>query len=147
MKSSYCNDSCFFVYLLLNVLSINMNKTSILVFFLVNFAFSQKRDIIYRISYDSYSAAGYFYGVSVLCLRDDYSYRLSDQKYNSRKMARKNVIRNVEDQYGKWKILGDTLMLYDNRQQMKFIKLNKKKIAFLIDDIERANHCWKKVKY
>lgn len=136
MKSSYCNDSCFFVYLFLNVLSINMNKTSILVFFLINFAFSQKRD--------SYPASGYFYGVSILCLRDDYSYILSDQKYNSRKMARKNVRRSVEDQYGKWKMLGDTLMLYDNRKQMKFIKLNKKKIAFLIDDIERANHCWKK---
>ncbi|MFD2940877.1 hypothetical protein [Flavobacterium notoginsengisoli] len=124
-----------------------MNKTLVVVFFLVNSVFAQKRDVIYRISYDSYPAIGYSYGVSVLYLRDDYSYRLSDQKYNSRKMARKNVIRSVEDQYGKWKMLEDTLMLYDNRQQMKFIKVNNKKIAFLIDDIERADHCWKKVKY
>lgn len=67
---------------------------------------------------------------------------------NSRKMARKNVLRSSVDEYGKWKMSGDTLLLYDNnRQQMKFIKVNNKKIAFLIDDIERADHCWKKVKY
>ncbi|WDF63062.1 hypothetical protein [Flavobacterium sp. KACC 22763] len=124
-----------------------MNKTLILVFFLMNSAFSQKRDVIYRISYDSYTAGGYFYGISVLYLRDDHSYRLSDQKYNARKMARKNVLRSSVDEYGKWKMSGDTLLLYDNRQQMKFIKVNNKKIAFLIDDVERADYCWKKVKY
>lgn len=125
-----------------------MNKNLVLIFFLINSVFAQKRDVIYRISYDSYPTVGYSYGVSVLYLRDDYSYRLSDQKYNSRKMARKNVIRSLEDQYGKWKMLGDTLLLYDNnRQRMKFIKVNNKKIAFLIDDIERAEHYWKKVKY
>ncbi|AWK03177.1 hypothetical protein HYN56_02665 [Flavobacterium crocinum] len=124
-----------------------MNKTLVIVFFLVNFVFAQKRDIIYRIAYDSYPANGYFYGVSVLYLKDDYSYRLSYQKYNSRKMARKNVLRSSVDEYGKWKMLGDTLLLYDNRQLLRFIKVNNKKIAFLIDDIERFDHCWKKVKY
>ncbi|UWY28864.1 hypothetical protein N4T20_02815 [Flavobacterium sp. TR2] len=125
-----------------------MNKTLILVLFLVNSVFAQKRDVVYRIAYDSYPTVGYFYGVSVLYLRDDYSYRLSDQKYNSRKMARKNVLRSSIDEYGKWKMSGDTLLLYDNnRQQMKFVKVNNKKIAFLIDDIERSGHCWKKVKY
>lgn len=125
-----------------------MNKSFVLIFFLINSAFAQKRDVIYRISYDSYPAVGYYYGVSILYLRDDYSYRLSDQKYNSRKMARKNVLRSSVDEYGKWKMSGDTLLLYDNnRQRMKFIKVNNKKIAFLIDDVERVDHCWKKVKY
>ncbi len=125
-----------------------MNKSLVLIFFLINSAFAQKRDVIYRISYDSYPAVGYSYGVSILYLRDDYSYRLSDQKYNSRKMARKNVLRSSVDEYGKWKMSGDTLLLYDNnRQRMKFIKVNNKKIAFLIDDVERVDHCWKKVKY
>ncbi|SFD40939.1 hypothetical protein [Flavobacterium phragmitis] len=124
-----------------------MNKIFVLVFFLVNSVFAQKRDIIYRIAYDSYPANGYFYGVSVLYLKDDYSYRLSDQKYNSRKMARKNAIKSVKEEHGKWKMLGDTLLLYDNRQLMRFIKVNDKKIAFLIDDIEKFDHCWKKVKY
>ena len=109
-----------------------------------------QRDIIYKIGYDSYPTIGYFYGVSVLYLRDDHSYRLSVQVYSSRKMARKNVLRSSDDEYGKWKMSGDTLLLYDNdkkRQQMKFIKVNNKRIAFLIDDLEKSDQYWKKIKY
>ena len=63
-------------------------------------------------------------------------------------MARKNVLRKSNDEYGKWKMSGDTLLLHDNenRQPMKFIKVNNKRIAFLIDDIEKFNDYWKKIK-
>lgn len=125
-----------------------MNKALILVFFLVNSVFAQKKDVVYRIAYDSYPTVGYFFGVSVLYLRDDYSYRLLDQEYNSRKMARKNILRSSKDENGKWKMLGDTLLLYDNknRQEMKFIKVNNKRIVFIIDNIERSRYCWRRIK-
>jgi len=126
-----------------------MKKIILFLLLPVSIIYAQKRDIVYRIGYDSYPANGYFYGVSVLYLRDDYSYKLSVQKYNSRRMARKNVLRTFDDEYGKWKMSGDTLLLYDNdkkRQQMKFIKVNNKRIAFLIDDVERSDRYWRKVK-
>jgi|GEM_PF-1788186 len=126
-----------------------MKKIILFLLLPVSIIYAQKRDIIYKIGYDSYPANGYFYGVSVLYLRDDHSYRLSVQVYNSRKMARKNVLRTFDDEYGKWKMSGDTLLLYDNdkkRQQMKFIKVNNKRIAFLIDDVERSDQYWRKIK-
>ncbi|UPZ16302.1 hypothetical protein [Flavobacterium humidisoli] len=126
-----------------------MKKIILFLLLPVSIIYAQKRDIVYRIGYDSYPANGYFYGVSVLYLRDDYSYKLSVQKYNSRRMARKNVLRTFDDEYGKWKMSGDTLLLYDNdkkRQQMKFIKVNNKRIAFLIDDVERSDQYWRKIK-
>ena len=52
-------------------------------FLSISTCYAQKRDIVYRISYDSYPTIGYFYGVSVLYLRDDYSYRLLEQQYNT----------------------------------------------------------------
>lgn len=125
-----------------------MKKIILFLFLPISIMYAQKKDIVYRISYDSYPTIGYFYGVSVLYLRDDYSYRLLEQQYNSRKMARKNVLRKSNDEYGKWKMSGDTLLLNDNenRQPMKFIKVNNKRIAFLIDDIEKSDHYWKKIK-
>ena len=126
-----------------------MKKIILFLLLPVSIIYAQ-RDIIYKIGYDSYPANGYSYGVSVLYLRDDHSYRLSVQVYNSRKMARKNVLRSSNDEYGKWKMSGDTLLLYDNdkkRQQMKFIKVNNKRIAFLIDDLEKSDQYWKKIKY
>lgn len=124
-----------------------MNKTLILIFFLINSVFAQKKDIVYRIAYDSYAPIGYSYCVSILYLRDDYSYRILDQKYNSKKMARKNVLSYSDDEYGKWKISGDTLLLYDNNKYpMKFFRIGDKRIAFIFDDADRSKYYWEKVK-
>lgn len=124
-----------------------MNKFIILILFFINSVYGQQ-DVIYRIAYDSYPTIGYSYCVSILYLRNDYSYRLLDQKYSSRKMAKKNALRSADDEYGKWKMLGDTILLYDNknRQTMKFFKVSNKKIAYIIDDIERSRYCWRKIK-
>ncbi|RYJ39222.1 hypothetical protein NU08_1530 [Flavobacterium anhuiense] len=62
-------------------------------------------------------------------------------------MARKNVLRSSTDEYGKWKIYGDTLLLYDNnRYPMKFFKFNDKKIAYIFDNVDRSKYYWKRVK-
>jgi hypothetical protein len=83
-----------------------------------------------------------------LYLKEDNSYRLLEQQYNSRKMARKNILRRSNDEYGVWKMVGDTLELYDdkNRPTAKFIIINDKKIAFLFHDNERSDSYWTKVK-
>ena len=94
-----------------------MKKIILFLLLPVSIIYAQKRDIVYRISYDSYPTIGFFYGVSVLYLRDAYSYRLLEQQYNSRKMALKNVLRKSNDEYGKWKMLGDTLLLHDNENR------------------------------
>ncbi|WP_286971788.1 hypothetical protein [Flavobacterium sp. UBA4854] len=125
-----------------------MNKSLIVIFFLVNSVFAQKRDVVYRIAYDSYPTIGYSYGISILYLRDDNTYKCLFQKYNSRKMARKNVLRSSTDEYGKWKMNGDTLLLYDNnRHPMKFFKVDDNRIAYIIDDIEISRYYWKRIKY
>lgn len=124
-----------------------MNKTSILIFFLVNSVFAQKKDLIYRIAYNSYSTIGSSYCVSILYLRDDYTYRLLDQKYNSKKMARKNVLSHFDDENGKWNMSGDTLLLYrNNRNSMKFFRVDDKRMVFIFDDVDGSKGYWKKVK-
>jgi hypothetical protein len=125
-----------------------MNKFLISILFLLNFViYAQKKDVVYRIAYDSYPAVGYSYEVGVLYLRDDNSYRRLLQKYNSRKMARKNVLRSSVDEYGKWKMSGDTLFLYDNNNSpMKFFKISDKRITFIFDGIDRSRYYWRKVK-
>lgn len=124
-----------------------MYKTLILVLFLINSASAQKRDVVYRIAYDSYPTIGYSYDISILYLRDDNTYKCLFQKYNSRRMARKNVLRSSTDEYGKWKMYGDTLLLYDNnRYPMKFFKFNDKKIAYIFDNVDRSKYYWKRVK-
>lgn len=114
----------------------------------ISIIYGQKRDIIYRITADSYPTIGYAYVVSVLYLKEDNSYRFLEQQYNSRKMARKNVLRKSNDEYGIWKIVGDTLELYDNNAKpaSKFIIIDDKKITFLFHDIERSNSYWTKIK-
>lgn len=125
-----------------------MKKIMLCLFLIVNAVYAQKRDVIYRITADSYPTIGYAYVVSVLYLKEDNSYRLLEQQYNSRKMARKNILRRSNDEYGVWKMIGDTLELYDdkNRPPAKFIIIDDKKIAFLFDDNERSDSYWRKVK-
>ncbi|PIF31603.1 hypothetical protein CLU81_2105 [Flavobacterium sp. 9] len=125
-----------------------MKKIMLGLFLIVNTVYAQKRDVIYRITADSYPTIGYAYVVSVLYLKEDNSYRLLEQQYNSRKMARKNILRRSNDEYGVWKMIGDTLELYDdkNRPPAKFIIIDDKKIAFLFDDNERSDSYWIKVK-
>lgn len=125
-----------------------MNKFLIFILFLLNFViYAQKKDVVYRIAFDSYPAIGYSYDISILYLRDDNTYKCLFQKYGSRKMAKKNVLWYSTDESGKWKMSGDTIILYDNnRYPMKYFKVNDRKIAFIIDDIERARYYWKKVK-
>lgn len=116
--------------------------------FLVNFGiYAQKRDVIYRIAFDSYPAIGYSYDISVLYLRDDNTYKCLFQKYRSRKMARKNVLWYSTNESGKWKMSGDTIILYDNNQYpMKFFKISDKRITFIFDGIDRSRYYWRKVK-
>jgi len=125
-----------------------MKKIMLCLFLIVNTVYAQKRDVIYRITADSYPTIGYAYVVSVLYLKEGNSYRLLEQQYNSRKMARKNILRRSNDEYGVWKMIGDTLELYDdkNRPPAKFIIIDDKKIAFLFDDNERSDSYWRKVK-
>jgi hypothetical protein len=126
----------------------NMKKLTLFLLLSISTIYAQKKDIIYRIAYDSYPAVGYAYIVSVLYLRDDNSYRLLEQQYNSRKMTRKNILRKSNDEFGIWKITGDTLELYDdkNRAPIKFVVVDDKKIAFLFHDIERSDSYWRKIK-
>lgn len=62
-----------------------MKKIILVLFLTVSSINAQKKDIIYRITADSYPTIGYAYVVSILYLRDDNTYRLLEQKYNSQK--------------------------------------------------------------
>lgn len=109
---------------------------------------AQKKDIIYRVTTHSYPAVGYSYEVGVLRLHEDYNYSLIWQKYNSRKMARKNILKSSNKEIGIWKVLGDTLELCDdNENYRKFILIDDKKMFFLIEGCERAGEYWKKIKH
>jgi len=123
-----------------------MNKYFFLILFFTVSVFAQRRNAVYRIASGSYSTVAYSYWVSVLYLQDD-SYRLLSQKYNSKKMARKNVLMNSNDEYGKWKMSGDTLILENNekKQPMKFLVIDEKRIAYLFHGNEPSDSYWRKV--
>jgi hypothetical protein len=115
---------------------------------MVSCVYAQKKDIIYRIAYDSYPAVGYSYDINVLILEEDLRYCLISQKFSSRKMARKNIPLRSSKVYGNWAIIKDTLKLIEdqNRRESKYIILSDKKIAFLFDNVDQSKYYWRKVK-
>ncbi|MCC9072830.1 hypothetical protein LNQ49_14680 [Flavobacterium sp. F-65] len=126
-----------------------MKKIVFILLLKMSIVSAQKKDIIYRMSYDSYPTVGYSYEVGVLRLHEDYSYSLLWQKYNSRKMARKSILNSSNKEIGMWKTSGDTLELHDNndKKSRKFIVIGDKKMVFLIEGTERSDKYWRKIKY
>lgn len=114
----------------------------------ISIIYAQKKDIIYRIAYDSYLAVGYSYDINVLMLEEGSRYCLINQKFSSRKMARKNIPLRTSKEYGKWVIINDTLKLTEdeNKKESRYIILSDKKITFLFENVDRSKYYWKKIK-
>jgi len=123
-----------------------MNKLIFVLLFSITFSYAQKKDLIFRIEGPNYGAV-YSYGVSVLKLSEDHHYQLINQKFWTKKLARKNVLHNYTEERGIWSMSNDTLKLaaHENRREMLFIK-KKNNLIYLIDNIDPSRYRWKKVK-
>lgn len=125
-----------------------MKKIVLCLLLMVGSLYAQKKDIIYRIAYDSYPAVGYSYDINVMMLQEDSIYCLINQKFSSRKMARKNVPLRTSKEYGNWTIIKDTLKLIEdqNKRESRYIILSDKKITFLFDNVDQSKYYWRKIK-
>ncbi|UTN04818.1 hypothetical protein L0669_02715 [Flavobacterium bizetiae] len=125
-----------------------MKKIVLCLLLMVGSLYAQKKDIIYRIAYDSYPAVGYSYNINVLILEEDSRYYLINQKFSSRKMARKNIPLRTSKEYGNWTIIKDTLKLIEdqNKRESRYIILSDKKITFLFDNVDQSKYYWRKIK-
>lgn len=124
-----------------------MKKIVLFLLLMVGSLYAQKKDIIYRITYDSYPAVGYSYDINVLMLEEDSRYCLINQKFSSRKMARKNIPLRTSKEYGNWTITKDTLKLIEdqNKRESRYIILSDKKITFLFDNVDQSKYYWRKI--
>ncbi|MBF4486624.1 hypothetical protein [Flavobacterium sp. CSZ] len=124
-----------------------MKKIVLFLLLMVGSLYAQKKDIIYRITYDSYPAVGYSYDINVLMLEEDSRYCLINQKFSSREMARKNIPLRTSKEYGNWTIIKDTLKLIEdqNKRESRYIILSDKKITFLFDNVDQSKYYWRKI--
>jgi len=124
-----------------------MGKSFLLIILPVVLFFADPRDLIYRIAFDSYDSVGYSYNINILILKENKEYNLIEQKYISKKFARKNIPSRFLKTYGIWKIENDTLKLinYETKQEMLFIKKNSD-LFYLFNKEEITNSHWVKIK-
>lgn len=127
-----------------------MNK---LLVFLVSFLFVcemyGQKDEIYRNESKTYSHAGPTYNVDVLIMKSDGTYKLTYQKFDSKKMKNKHIFYDLSTQKGTWEKRKDTLYLKDEdgKREKRFLVLNANKIAMFIEDVGLSPSKWAKVDY
>lgn len=111
-----------------------MKKFFILLFFPLCAIHAQKKDRIFRSVIEAHDALGYSYNVMILELSDDKCYYLFEQKFTSKRNARKNIPFKVITTNGSWKTNNDTLKLIekDNARE-KFFIMKKKQLVLLFE--------------
>lgn len=126
-----------------------MKKIVFVLFSAINSLYAQRKDIVYRIAFDSYPAIGYSYNVNLLILDEDNHYVFIEQKYISKKMARKNIPFITLKEKGNWSINKDTLKIVndENKMESRFIIEDDKRIFFLFNNEEKSTYHWKKIDY
>ncbi len=109
--------------------------------------YSQGKDDIYRIENKSESPAFATYNVNVLILHNDGTYEIMYQQYQTKKMMKKNIILNLDKEYGKWERKVNKLYLKDSKSEniTKFFIKSKNKIALIIEDLDVSSLNWKKI--
>lgn len=87
------------------------------------------------------------YNVNILTLNVDKTYKIIFQTYGSKKLARKNIIRETEIEEGTWNIKSSVLTLLSNnsKQELIFSIKNNKKLTVIIDDVETSSLVWEKI--
>lgn len=116
--------------------------------FFANIQLSQgQNDIIYRIEGQPESPLSKSYIVGVLFLKEDGSYLMKHQEYNSKKMMKKNIMIGLEEEKGFWKKEKNVFILKDSTsgRNTKFLIKNQNKIAIIIRDSEASSSNWMKI--
>ena len=123
-----------------------MGKILLFILLPISSFFGQSKDIIYRIASESNDAVGYSYNINVLTLMEKNEYNLIQQKYVSKKFAKKNIPSRFSKTFGILNIKNDTLKLIDNetKREMLFV-IKKDYLIYLFNNIEPTNYHWKKV--
>ncbi|MBF4507810.1 hypothetical protein IRZ83_14130 [Flavobacterium sp. JLP] len=87
------------------------------------------------------------YNVNILTLNVDKTYKIIFQTDGSKKLARKNIIRETEIEEGTWNIKSSILTLLSNnsKQELIFSLKNNKKLTVIIDDVETSSLVWEKI--
>ena len=89
------------------------------------------------------------YNVNVLYLYGDGTYKILWQKYSNKKMARKNIILDLTEEYGSWSKTANFIELKPEedtkKQKMKFKMKNENKLLFIMED-GNTGSTWCKVK-
>lgn len=125
-----------------------MKKILLVSFFYIGTLYGQQKDVIYRIAGDFKDAAGYSYNVNVLLLDENKTYSLIEQKYYSKRLARKNVPSRFLKTKGSWDIKNDTLKLIDNENKTEMLFIRRKNyLIYLFDDVDESSFHWTQVKY
>ncbi|OXA89971.1 hypothetical protein [Flavobacterium hercynium] len=86
------------------------------------------------------------YNINLLTLYVDNTYKIIFQTYGSKKLARRNIIRETEIEEGIWNTKGSVLTLLSNnsKQELIFSVKNNKKLRVMINDVEASALVWKK---
>ncbi|WP_264536423.1 hypothetical protein [Flavobacterium sp. N1736] len=125
-------------------------KFFIVIFFVffLNFTEAQiTKTTSYRFEGQTESPKFSTYNVNILTLNVDNTYKLIFQTYGSKKLAKKNIIRETEIEEGMWHVNDSllTLLSKNNQQELIFCIKNKNKIRVVIDDGEMSALIWKKI--
>jgi len=126
-----------------------MKKIVFVLFSAISSLYAQKKDIVYRIAFDSNPVVGYSYNVNLLMLDEDHHYVFIEQKYISKKMARKNIPFITLKEKGNWSINKDTLKIVneENKMESRFIIVDDKRIVFVFNNEDKSGYYWKKIDY
>jgi hypothetical protein len=120
-----------------------MKSICLLLFFSLYIVHGQKKDRIFRIESESKDDIGYSYRINILTLASNKTYDLVEQKFVSKKFARKNIISSYLQNKGVWNISNDTLKLIEdeNKREIFFI-IKKNYLIYLFDNIDKSSFRW-----
>jgi hypothetical protein len=125
------------------------NKIAFVLVSAISSLYAQKKNIIYRIAFDSYPVIGYSYNVNFLKLGEDNRYLFVEQKYISKRMVKKNIPFEILKEQGNWSIHKDTLKIVNDETKMesRFVIVDDKRIVFLFNNEDKSDYYWNKVDY